>query len=269
MRYLVTPIFSGKLSAQPRETLGLIRSLLAIIEKSDKASLIREGFNGLPPDILSQNILVFSTQSHDLSVFATFGTGQAGEYILLLDFAVQRGTPEIPAPAYTNPYRNPAINPNRNPAINPNRNPAINPHRNPAINPYRNPAINPNRNPAINPNRNPAINPNRNPAINPHRNPTINPRRNTTINPHLNTAYSGPFIYSRDFVRENYLVRANDKVELIFDLGNEFTGICIKASERVCALFSTNNEWVGYLVVANDKVRLRYKLDHDWTGMVV
>ena len=229
MRYLVTPIFSGKLSAQPRETLGLIRSLLAIIEKSDKASLIREGFNGLPPDILSQNILVFSTQSHDLSVFATFGTGQAGEYILLLDFAVQRGTPEIPAPAYTNPYRNPAINPNRNPAINPNRNP----------------------------------------AINPHRNPTINPRRNTTINPHLNTAYSGPFIYSRDFVRENYLVRANDKVELIFDLGNEFTGICIKASERVCALFSTNNEWVGYLVVANDKVRLRYKLDHDWTGMVV
>ena len=254
MRYFVTPNFSSKVTRQPAEILHLVSTTLQIIELRDKAKLLSEGLFGVPPQALENNIFVFSSQSQDFRIYATFGNDPDGEYLLLLDFTLQRKIPSVNMDAR---YRNPKMNQTYNPSLNP------------TINPTLNPTINPRLNPTINPTLNPTINPRLNPTINPRLNPTINPRLNPTINPRLNPAYSGPFIYSCELQQEGFIVRANDNVELIFDLNNEFTAICIRTNQGVFALFDTNNEWVGFLVTANDEVRLKFNLANEWTGIVV
>ena len=121
------------------------------------------------------------------------------------------------------------------------------------------------RNPCINSMYNPKFNS----AINPKFNSAINPRFNSAINPRWNSSYGGPFIYSRELQQEAFIVRANDTVELIFNLENEFTSICVKANQEVFDLFDITNEWIGFLVTSNNEVRLRFDLHNEWTGIVV
>jgi hypothetical protein len=270
MRYFITPDFSKKIADQTAGIQQLLSSAIQTIAHSDKQDLLKHGLFGVPPLSFENNIFAFSSKSQDFWVYLTFGNDQHGEYALLLDFTIRRRTPSVNiAPTYRNPSMNSAINPTINTAINPTFNTAINPIFNTAINPTFNTAINPIFNTVINPIFNTTINPIFNTAINPIFNAAINPTLNSMINPRLNSAYSGPFIYSLEFQQEGFMIRANDSVELIFDLNNQFVATCIRANQVVFVLFDTNNKWIGFLVTANSEVRLRFDLANKWTGLVV
>ena len=270
MRYLVTPNFTNKVASQPVVIRQFMPSVLRMIEISDKTKLISDGLFGVPPQVFENDIFVFSSQSQDFSIYVTFGSDQYGEYILLMDFTLQQKplfakkiTP------YRNPLTNRAYNPKLNRLINPKLNRLINPKLNRLINPKLNRLINPKLNRLINPKLNRLINPKMNRLINPKLNRLINPKMNRLINPRLNSAYSGPSMYSDKLQQEGFMVRANDNVELIFDLNNEFTSICVKTAQNVFVLFDTNNEWIGFLVTANNEVRLKFNTDNEWTGIAV
>jgi hypothetical protein len=270
MRYFIAPDFGKKIAGQSTEILQLVSSAIRTISASSKQDLLKHGLFNVPPLILENNIIVFSSKSQDFGIYLTFGNDQNGEYALLLDFTLRRKTPSVSlTPTYRNPRTNSAYNPNFNSAINPTFNSAINPTFNSAINPTFNSSINPTFNSAINPTFNSSINPTFNSAINPTFNSSINPNLNSTINPRLNSAYSGPFIYSLQLQQEGFMVRANDNVELIFNPNNQFMAICIKANQEVFVLFDTKNKWTGFLVTANSEVRLIFDLTNKWTGLVV
>jgi hypothetical protein len=270
MRYFVTPNFSKKAASLQSEILQSASLALQTIKLSDKSKLMSEGLFGMPPWSLGKDIFVFSSKSQDISIYVTFGNDENGEYLLLLDLTLRRKTPYMNiVSTYKNPKTNAAYNPELNSKINPNWNSSINPRWNSSINPNWNSSINPNWNSSINPNWNSSINPRWNSSINPRWNSSINPDWNSSINPRWNSAYSGPFVYSCDLKQKGFVVRANDSVELIFDLNSSLTSICVKANEKVSVIFDTSNKWIGFLVAANDEVRLRFNLDNEWIGVVV
>ena len=238
MRYFVTPDFSNKIKNQPPDITQSLSLLIKRIEQSDKSTLIQNGFDGNPPLLLENDFLVFGIQGQDFRVYTTFGSDSEGEYLLLLDFTVQKKTPTTYSfPTLKDPKTNSIYNPRLNSMINPKLNSMINPRLNS--------------------------------MINPKLNSMINPRLNSMINPRLNTAYSGPFVYSEGLDKEGYVVKANDNLELIFNLNNDFAALCVKANENVFVLFDDNNEWIGFLVKAVKDVRLRFDLNNDWSGLII
>ena len=270
MRYFVTPDFSNKIKNQPPDITQSLSLLIKRIEQSDKSTLIQNGFDGNPPLLLENDFLVFGIQGQDFRVYTTFGSDSEGEYLLLLDFTVQKKTPTTYSfPTLKDPKTNSIYNPRLNSMINPKLNSMINPRLNSMINPKLNSIINPRLNSMINPKLNSMINPRLNSMINPKLNSVINPRLNSMINPRLNTAYSGPFVYSEGLDKEGYVVKANDNLELIFNLNNDFAALCVKANENVFVLFDDNNEWIGFLVKAVKDVRLRFDLNNDWSGLII
>jgi hypothetical protein len=269
MKYLPTPDFAAKLRefAQAPEVLGalsVVLSKLELLQPSDFDAA------RLPKAIVALTDGMFVAHENGLILFFTLQEDQNDESILLLlDIAhIARGASTSLTRA-RDPRRNAKYSPQRNSAINPLRNSAVNPLRNSAINPLRNSAINPLRNSAINPLRNSAINPLRNSAINPLRNSAINPKRNRSLNPRVNHAYDGPFVYDRDLTEIGFIVRANDCVNLIFDMNAEFVGLGVRNSVDGFTLFDRKNKWVGQLVPTVTEAFLRYNESNEWTGLVV
>ena len=254
MRYLVTPNFSKKIADQSNDTIALISAFIKKIEASDKNDILTQGIDGVFPQLITSDILVFKFKAQNLKIYATFGRYSEGDYLLLLDFTIQRKAPSsYKALSFKNPRTNNLYNPRLNSTINPHLNSTINPRLNSTINPHLNSTINPRLNS----------------MINYRLNSTINPRLNSAINPRLNAAFSGPFIYSQDLNQEGFIVRANADVELIFDNILEFKGLAIRANKNVSVLFNEDNDWIGHLVSANEEVRLRYDQNNDWIGIII
>ena len=118
------------------------------------------------------------------------------------------------------------------------------------------------------PSTNSAVNPRFNSAINPRFNSAINPRFNSAINPRLNSTFGGPYLYTNELTNAGYLVKANENVDLIFELSGEFSGFLVSANEQIRVQFDTSNQWVGYVVKANEDVALRYTIDGKWIGSI-
>jgi hypothetical protein len=168
---------------------------------------------------------------------------QEGEYALLVDIVAQGGSPLRPLPSRD-------------------------PQRNMMIDPSRNMMIDPTRNMMIDPNRNMMIDPSRNMMIDPRRNYQIDPRRNWLIDPRRNTAWDGPYLYALSGEVAGFIVRANDKVALLFDNQANFVGPLIPARDNF-NLFDEGGRWIGYFVPNGREGYNQFDLSGRWGGYVV
>ena len=57
----------------------------------------------------------------------------------------------------------------------------------------------------------------------------------------MNWVFGGPYLYRADLQPEGYLVRANDDVELVFDLSGNHVGQLVTANDNVRVQFNANN----------------------------
>jgi len=268
MKVLASPDFNAKIPALNTDTISSLAQFISIAEQSDKNELITKDSNLI--SILEDDI--YSAKIDSSRLYFTIGTDEQGDYLLLLDVAVLNAVPHVKNSSFftpSNPKTNGTFNPNMNSAINPKRNSALNPKMNSALNPKMNSAINPRLNSSLNPKLNSAINPKLNSAINPKLNSAINPKLNSSLNPRLNRSYGGPYLYNMSLDQEAYLVKANNKIEILFDSKGDFSGFLVSANDRVKIEFNKENTWTGYYIKANEKVWLRYSIDNEWQGLLV
>jgi len=268
MKVLVSPEFNTKVPTLNKEAISSLSALISSAEQYDKNDFILN--NSASMSLLDGDI--YSAKINSSRLYFTIGTDEQGDYLLLLDIAALQTSPSARSNSFfttNNPKTNSAFNPKLNSAINPKLNSAINPKLNSAINPKLNSAINPKLNSAINPKLNSAINPKLNSAINPKLNSAINPKLNSSLNPRLNRSYGGPYLYDNSLNQNAYSVRANSKVEILFNSGGDIYRFLVVASDRVKVEFDTENTWTGYYVKANEKVWLKYSLDNEWLGLLV
>jgi hypothetical protein len=163
-----------------------------IIKEVDRSGLTSRA-SGLDVRPLDTNILTIKRGKY--RIYASFGSDSDGEYLLLLDIGLEGTEPRARAEFFA------------------------------TKDPRNNPMLDPNRNMTIDPRRNMTIDPNRNMTIDPRRNMTIDPNRNMTIDPRRNRFYGGPYLYSVALEQEGFIVRANDRVSLIFDTSAHFTNL--------------------------------------------
>ena len=265
MRLIASPEFKAKLSNLNVSEGGSLLSFFDLVESAnDKHAILNDSESALS---LGEDIYVHMDQQ--TRVFFSFGNDDDGEYLLLLDITT-KGPKGMRGNLFStkNPKTNSAVNPRRNSSINPRINSSINPRINSSINPRINSSINPRINSSINPRINSSINPRINSSINPRINSSINPRINSSINPRRNAAFGGPYLYNHDQRNVGYLVKANEDVELVFELSGDFSGYLVAANEEVRVQFDTSNQWVGFVVRANEEVSLRYTTSGEWVGTI-
>jgi hypothetical protein len=268
MKFLVTPEFSEKLTSLGVDGLFPISAIVNYIKETDRDSL-SGGAPGIEVRPLGNDILTIKRGTY--RVYVSFASDADGEYLLLLDFALEapQATARSGFFATKDPRKNPSIDPNRNMTIDPRRNMTIDPNRNMTIDPNRNTTIDPRRNMTIDPNRNMTIDPNRNMTIDPRRNMTIDPNRNMTIDPRRNRYYGGPYIYNVGLEQEGFVIRANEKVSLIFDTSARFTSFIVSTGSEVANVFDLSGRWIGFLVQAQNDVLLRFDTTGQWLGIIV
>jgi hypothetical protein len=264
VRLLASPEFSGKISALSVTDIQRVSQFVERIKVSDKEALTVDAA------VAFLESSVYVAKLGQTRLYFTIGNDPDGEYVLLLDASAQHDRPylgELFTPK--NPKTNVALNPRLNFQINPTLNQSLNPMWNQSINPAWNQSINPAWNQSINPAWNQSINPAWNQSINPSWNHSINPAWNHSINPTWNRAFGGPYIYSKDLEKEGYLVRANDQVEVLFDLSGAHIGELVKANDKVRLQFDKKCKWVAYAVRANDDVALLFSKDAKWEGQII
>ena len=268
MRYIVTPEFSRKLSSLSADGVVAIGSIVKFIEGNDKESFISGGHRIEIRDIGKE---IYTIKYEEYRVYTSFGSDEEGEYLLLLDVTVETSKAASHRNYFSvnDPKSNMMLNPNSNMTIDPRRNMMVDPNRNMMIDPHRNMMIDPNRNMMIDPNRNMMIDPLRNMMIDPNRNMMIDPKRNTMIDPRRNKFYGGPYSYSTNLEQTGFLVRANEKVILFFDMAAKFVGFGVESEQGNMNIFDTNRSWIGYLVKTDSDVLLRFDTSNRWLGIVV
>lgn len=270
MRFLVTPTFTEKMASIPSDGISDISHFINLINKAEKSDLIN-GSYGLDVRVLDSDILTIRRKKY--RIYASIGSDEEGEYILLLDIALEGGESVSRSSFFAtkDPRTNYMLDPNRNMAIDPRRNMTIDPRRNMTIDPNRNMTIDPRRNMTIDPRRNMTIDPNRNMTIDPRRNMTIDPNRNMTIDPRRNRSYGGPYLYSQGLEQEGFIVRANDQISLIFDQSAHFTGFIIfcKNESENGNIFDLSGSWVGFVVPTQSEVLLKFDTSGQWKGIIV
>jgi hypothetical protein len=234
MRFLVSPEFSAKLAALSASDIQHVANFLEAVGVADEDQLL-EG-KTFPVSLLEEGVYV--SRLGKSRIYFTFGTETEGEYVLLLD-----ATTEQPTMASQQLFA--------------------------TRNPRTNSSLNPKLNSSINPQFNASLNPKSNASINPQFNASLNPKFNASINPRMNRAFGGPYCYSTDLAQEAYIVRANDNIELVFNLLGEHVGQLVRVNEQIKVQFTANNDWVGYFVRANEYVLLRFSVDGNWIGLVV
>jgi hypothetical protein len=262
MRYLVTPSFSEKVARSSSQVLPGIGDALKTIETSDRDKLVSsiEAF-------LEKDVGIYVLKGPQFQILLSFGADILGEYALLVDLIVDGGLPMRPLPS-RDPRQNMMIDPNRNMKIDPRRNMMIDPNRNMLIDPRRNMMIDPNRNMLIDPRRNMMIDPNRNIMIDPRRNPFIDPQRNWLIDPRRSTAWDGPYLHDLSGAVVGFVVRANDKVALLFDQDAVFVGPVIPAGDNY-NLFDGVGRWTGFLVSNGAQGFNKFDGSGRWNAYVV
>lgn len=268
MRYLVTPEFNNKLSSLAPEGLATISAIVKFIENNDKDSIIAGTSNF---DIRSLGEEIYAIKYDNHRVYVSFGTDEKGEYLLLLDVALETTTAKPYQDFFTtkNPRSNRLLDPNSNQLIDPRRNMMVDPRRNMMIDPHRNMLIDPRRNMMIDPRRNMMIDPRRNMMIDPRRNMMIDPRRNMMIDPRRNRYYDGPHVYTTNLEQIGFVVRANESVMLIFDMSARFIEFSVKTEQGNMNIFDTDNNWIGFLVPTERKVYLKFNTNNEWIGLIV
>jgi hypothetical protein len=263
MRYIVTPTFSEKVIRSSSKILAEIGQAINLIEQSSKEWLLNN-----VEAILNDQISIYVLKMSECRILLSFGNDATGEYALLADLIVHGFGGSFNPPILKNPRTNPMIDPNRNMTIDPNRNMTIDPNRNMTIDPNRNMIIDPRRNMTIDPNRNMTIDPNRNMTIDPRRNMTIDPNRNWIINPKQNAAWDGPYLYSRNYNIEGFIVRANDKVSLLFEPNGNWAASIIEAGKNY-NIFTPSNKWMGFLVPNGAQGFNKFSFNNQWDGFIV
>jgi hypothetical protein len=237
MRYVVTPEFNAKMAQVPSDQRHVISTIITFIQSAQKETII-SGASEVEVRVLNDGFFVIKAKNY--RVYASIGSDERGEYLLLLDISSEQ--PEI-------------INPSMFIATK---------------DPTRNHALDPRRNTMIDPRRNMMIDPRRNMMIDPRRNMMIDPRRNMMIDPRRNQFYGGPYIYNADMEKEGFVVRANDDVSLTFDLSGNYIGFIASAkNEKNENVFDTTGDWLEFLIRVDSDVRLRFDLDGDWIGVMV
>ncbi len=267
MKYLTNPEFNKKLRALNDFELIQVGNVVNYLQNTDKELIYQNATL-----LAEEDEDVYSVGSKEARVYFTMGSDDTGEYLLLLDFTVQskiRAQKQKEFFALKDPKRNKSLNPIYNHRINPIYTHSINPIYNHRINPIYNHRINPIYNHRINPIYNHRINPIYNHRINPIYNHSINPIYNHSINPIYNRSFGGPFIYSKDLTQEGYMVQANDKVYLLFNMSAKWIGIGVQHSSGVIIIFDTKNKNTGYLIPTPEKVYLRFGAGAKWAGIVV
>src|SRR5690554_1498035 len=270
MRFLVTPTFTEKMASIPSDGISDISHVLNLIKEVDKNDLIN-GSCGLEVRVLDSDILIIRRKKY--RIYASIGSDENGEYILLLDVVFDGGESLSQSRFFAtkDPRTNSMLDPNRNMTIDPRRNMTIDPNRNMTIDPNRNMAIDPRRNMTNDPRRNMTIDPNRNMTIDPRRIMTIDPNRNMTIDPRRNRFYGGPYLYSQALEQEGFIVRANDQISLIFDQSVRFKNFIVycKNGSKNGNVFDLSGSWVGFVVPTQSDVLLRFDTAGQWKGIIV
>ena len=268
MRFLVAPEFTNKLASLTKEEIHGISKIVNHIKESEKTQIITKN-NHFNPRQLTNEIFIFD--ANEYKIYASFGSDNEGEYVLLLDIAAENNK-QVPNKDFfstNDPRTNPNINPDRNPNIDPRRNMMIDPHRNMMIDPQRNMMIDPRRNMMIDPNRNMMIDPRRNMMIDPRRNMMIDPNRNTLIDPRRNRSYGGPFLYDTKLNQIGFLVRANEQVSLIFNKESIFEGISVSTPQGNRNTFNQHNIYTEFWAPTSTDLLNRFDLNGNWIGVVI
>ena len=268
MKFLVTPSFTEKLSALAQEGLPAISEIVSFIKAVDKNALAG-GKPGLQVRMLDSNMLTL--KYGNCRIYASIASDESGEYLLLLDVGIEQAQPAPKADFFAtkDPRKNPSFDPNRNMTIDPRRNMMIDPRRNMMIDPNRNMMIDPRRNMMIDPRRNMMIDPNRNMMIDPRRNMMIDPNRNMMIDPRRNRYYGGPYIYDTQLNQVGFVVRANEKVSLLFDPSARFTSFVVRTDSANENIFDIRGGWIEFIVPTPSNVRLRFDTNGGWLGMII
>ncbi|PND26783.1 hypothetical protein [Sinorhizobium sp. M4_45] len=262
MRYLVTPSFSEKVTRSSPRVLAAVGVALKAVETATRDQLVAS-----TEPLLESDVGIYVLKGSEFQILLSFGTDAEGEYALLVDLIVQGGGPLRPLPS-RDPNQNMMIDPRRNVMIDPNRNMMIDPNRNMMIDPRRNMMIDPRRNMMIDPRRNMMIDPNRNMMIDPRRNYLIDPKRNWLIDPRRNTVWDGPYLFDLRGAVSGFLVRASDKVAILFDEHANFIGPVVPAGDNY-NVFDKAGIWTGFLVPNGVEGFNRFDVSGRWSGFVV
>ncbi|VVQ02487.1 hypothetical protein [Pseudomonas fluorescens] len=267
MKVLLSPDFNEKIPALDADTVSAISQFVLSAENLDRNEFVSKNIK----TISNLDGEVYNAKINSSQIYFTIGNDEQGDYLLLLDVATIKPISSKGESFFTvnNPKTNRAFDPRYNSSINPKLNSSINPKFNSSINPKFNSSINPKFNSSINPRFNSSINPSFNTSINPKFNSSINPKLNSSLNPRKNRSYGGPYLYGIDLNQQAYLVRANNKVEILYDPDGAFYGFLVDANGSVKVEYNKDNVWTGYCVKANDKVWLRYSVDNEWQGLFV
>ena len=236
MRFLVTPTFTQKLGSFSGRDLAEISFVVNVIKVVDRSSLTNR-VSGLEVRFLDSSILTIKRGR--FRIYASFGSDSDGEYLLLLDIGLE-GAERIERTDFFA-----------------------------AKDPRKNPLLDPNKNMTIDPRRNMTIDPNRNMTIDPRRNMTIDPNRNMTIDPRRNRFYGGPYLYGVSLEQEGFVVRADDRVTLIFDTSARFTSFIVFSESGFGNVFDLSSCWIGFLVPTQSDSILRFDTSGQWLGIIV
>ena len=247
MRYLVTPTFSEKVTSAGKQVLSSAAFAMSYFEESTKQELLDKAL------LLDGDPNIYALRDKNFRVLFTLGVDDEGDYALLLDLIVH-GDTDTPNPWAT-----------RNPTLNM----MLDPHRNMMIDPRRNMMIDPRRNMMIDPRRNMTIDPRQNMMIDPSRNMGIDPKRNWQIDPHRNTAWSGPLLYNISNKQVGFVIRANEKVALLFDSNSNFESSIISAGEKNLNLFGRDGGWTSFMVRNGADGYNQFDLNGQWIGFLV
>jgi hypothetical protein len=271
MRYLVAPDFSKKVVGSTPAVLNSVGSFLKLVEQSDRTSLVADK---RVSSLYSEASDIFTCKLEEVWILFTFGSDSKGDYALMLDLILQTSPTDVASAqrprlfAKRDPRTDSSVNPLINGQISPRFNGQLNPQLNGQINPRFNGQINPQFNGQINPRFNGQVNPRFNGQINPRFNSALNPAFNSAINPLRNTLMGGPFLYDLELNQKGFVVKANDKVSLVFDMSAQHTQTAVAHSQGF-AVFDQNEDWTEYWVDTRKGLYLRFLSDGEWIGFVV
>lgn len=270
MRYVVAPPFADKVLKLTAAAMHAVALFLKLVQTAKK-----EEVEALAVPLLIDDETIYFYRQDDVRIIFTFAADAEGDYLLILDLIIEKtGMPGAvgirPGRMDRDPRSNTALNPNYNTAHNPKYNTTLNPKYNTVLNPKYNTVLNPKYNTVLNPKYNTTLNPKYNTVLNPKYNTTLNPKYNWAIDPTRNPALEVPRLYNLDLEVEGFVVRAGDKVQLVFGSDREFRSYTVKDSRDGFLVFgATDNEWIEYWRPDGGGGLLRFDTDGEWIGIVV
>ena len=123
--------------------------------------------------------------------------------------------------------------------------------------------------PPRDPRTNAKLNPNNNRSINPTWNRSLDPSWNRSLDPSWNRPFTGIFMYDSSMTPAFYLVDANEKICLMFNMDNEWQGTAIRNGKDGFLVFDRDRKWVEYMISDGQHGYLRFDRMNKWIGIAV